>query len=179
MRSTVCSFSVGGIPESESWGAIVVTRRVDNQRVSLPASDRVSFPSRINILRMAAAVEKDRPHSGSVRLVKHHDKLWCLNELIRERASNRRGVCRQTQAARVVLRVVLRSLTEKFSRPRLQRRRGGVWIVDIHPDARKIGLTIRHPRRRAGGHGGAIPELVQHSRIGSSAIVPRFAPHGR
>src|SRR5580704_12911881 len=66
---------------------IVEPHAIDHQRIPLPMPNRVSHPSRIRILRMAASIQVDGAMAGNIVLKEHYQTRWGLNQLKWEQSS--------------------------------------------------------------------------------------------
>src|SRR5438046_2342863 len=61
---------------------VVEANRVHDERVAVPLRNRISHPKRLEILRMAASIQKQLAIAMNVSLIQNHDELWSLNEFL-------------------------------------------------------------------------------------------------
>src|SRR6202162_3649891 len=105
---------------------VVEPETLDYQRVSIPAADRISHPTRIGVGLQYAAVHVDLTVGEIV--VEDSDHRWSLEELLHAPECGVDRTLRQTFVMRVVLAVVFRTLLDQRLRPRLNV--GGLEVPD-------------------------------------------------
>ena len=108
-------------PGAGQPGLIVEANRVHDQRVAVPAPDRIPHVGRNGIAGMGR-VQRDDPEHAHV-LVEHHDLGWRLHDLNREQAHERNAWQpeRQAQSSRIVDPSPVVRLEHSLRGPRLVR----------------------------------------------------------
>src|ERR1041385_2096459 len=136
--------------------AIAQADGVDDERIAIPAADRIPEPCRFRILRQWTAVGEDLPeHHADLRFVKEDRLSRCLNDLELIDRINSRYAGRHAEAERVVHVIAPLALCLDARGPRRHLDVGGLQILcEVEeesvgspslPDAGEIGLAVRQP----------------------------------